>query len=126
MPSGQFVLRASSSLVVGDWVQIQLPNAVTAKGYQISNSQYAVGSWTLAGSTNGTTWTLLDSQGAVTNSSGAYVSGTALSTTAVPIGALTSFTFTNSTSYTYYRFICRTSSSATAAFVGLNQLYILA
>ena len=80
----------SGTTYTGEWVQLLMPSSIIVKRYSFttaaSNNPL---SWTIAGSTDGTTWYLLDYQN--------------LST----IDWFTTYTFniSNSTSYNYYRFV---------------------
>lgn len=68
----------------GEWVQIQLPAAMAAHSYSFKPE--TISRWTLAGSTNGSTWTPIDTRSNVAYSSSRY-------SIASPV------------QYSYYRFI---------------------
>jgi hypothetical protein len=84
----------------GEWLQIQLPSAITLTAYAITcrsigsnlETNQAPNSWVIAGSNNGTNWFLLDTR-------------TAVNTWNSTIRRIW-FNFSNFTSYSYYRLIC--------------------
>jgi len=89
----------------GDWLQIQLPVSFVPTGYALIAQQAIVntpGTWYVFGSTDGSTWTLLDTR-----------SGVASST-------FTNFVYNNYTitgataAYSYYRIVCNIVSVNTS------------
>ena len=79
----------------GAWIQYQLPSSTVITKYRIvpyPDSTYSVRNFTFLGSTNGTTWTILDRNNINTPS----LSGPGLHKT---------FNITNTVSYTYYRLV---------------------
>jgi hypothetical protein len=107
--AGSVSTTVGSSTIAGEWVQMQVPTAVALGMYTIKFNPYnaptpaglaAPASWTVVGSTDGTTWAVIDTQ---------TVTWSALQNETqklVPARTPTSPT------YTYFRLIC------TAATVG--------
>ena len=80
----------SGTTYTGEWVQLVMPSSIVVKRYSLTTtSSNNPISWVIAGSTDGTTWYLLDYQNFTT------------------IAGFTThrFDISNSTSYNYYRFI---------------------
>lgn len=100
---------------VGEWLQIQLPTAITPTGYKLTNRaaiRQNPFSWVLAGSTNGTTWTTIDVE-----------SGTVIfngSTQSTITYAITD----SSTAYTFYRMIF-TQTDAFDGYIALAEWRML-
>ena len=96
--NGAVSTTISGSAYAGEWLQIQLPNPVTVYTYTMytrSNSlTRGPNTFKLAGSTNGTTWTLVDTQTGIT-------SWTASGNT---------FTCASPGSYSYYRLVVNTNN----------------
>lgn len=102
---GTYPLALTASTVIsgttykGAFVTLQLPSAVTITSYTLTSISKATGgywrrtpyTWALAGSNNGTTWTLIDYRSAVTYSS-YNQTGSA-------------FVVTSPNSYSYYRLV---------------------
>jgi hypothetical protein len=61
---GAVTTTVSGVAQAGEWFQIQVPYAITLTKYRICtvDQNYAPGSWVLAASTDGTTWTSVDDQ----------------------------------------------------------------
>ena len=92
---------ASGSIYTGEWVQLQSPYLFTLTSYAVYSQSSAPTQWVIVGSTNGTTWTLLDSQ--------------------VSQNILTLSTYTvQSSAYSYYRYIMMASGSITPALFTWN------
>jgi hypothetical protein len=99
--TGSTTTTVSSVSTMGEWLQIQLPAAITLTSYIITSINFSSasvwlrspGSWKFAGSTNGSTWTLIDTQSTVSYT--AY-------------NQAKSFTVSTS-AYSYYRIICMSS-----------------
>jgi hypothetical protein len=57
---------ASGQALAGEWIQLRTPTAIALKSYALTNNGDDLTrtpvKWWVVGSTNGTTWTLLDSQ----------------------------------------------------------------
>ena len=91
--AGVYSTTISGSSYAGEWIQIQLPASVTVTSYTIYNSaswnSRAPVDFKIAGSNDGTNWTLVDTQTAITS----WISST------------TNLTFLPSTpgAYSYYR-----------------------
>lgn len=93
-----------SGSVSGEWLQIQLPSPITLTSYNITSFGFTSGtfwlrspsSWTLLGSTNGTTWFVVDSRTS-------YLF-TAYQQTAT-------FACNSSISYNYYRLVVQATHS---------------
>jgi len=109
--AGAITTTASSQTLSGEWLQLRTPSpGIAVKSYTISangdttNENLLNGmpvKWWVAGSTNGTTWTLLDTQSNITWST---------------IFQSRTFTINNDVIYEYYRLIInqtRSSSSFT-------------
>jgi hypothetical protein len=104
----------SGSAYAGEWIQIQLPASVTLSSYTIYNAA----SWTsrapvdfkIAGSNDGTTWTLVDTQTAITS----WLSST------------TSLTFTpsNPSTYSYYRLCVNKYGGGNAGYLSIGELIL--
>ena len=79
----------SGTSYTGAFLQIQLPDSIILKSYSIRGLTANIGKWVIAGSTNGTSWSLVDSK-----EWGSWVSGTD-----------SYFSTSNTSSYAYYRII---------------------
>ena len=104
--TGSTSTTVSGSAYLGAWVQLQLPYAIYPTGYyRLMNSSRNEISHVLAGSNNGTTWTLLNS-------------------TTEPAYTTSSFINLNvSASYSYFRLIARAINPAnTYGFWSMAQL----
>jgi hypothetical protein len=115
----------SGTTICGEWVQLTFTGpskTMTQYGLLAAGSGSTVSSWVIAGSNDGTTWTLIDQRGQITNSSGVVTSGTAvtLSTT-----ALTTFTV-STTAFAYFRLITRAGSNVSNGFTGMSEFIIYA
>ena len=115
----------SGTTICGEWVQLAFTaptKTMTQYGLLAAASGSTASSWVIAGSNDGSTWTLIDQRGQTTNSSGVVTSGTAvtLSTT-----ALTTFTV-STTAFAYFRLIIRAGSVATTGFTGMSEFIIYA
>lgn len=86
---GSSSTTSSGTIYTGEWIQLQIPNPTLIGSYWINSTQgsspYTV--WTLAGSTDGSTWTTVDALRV-------YSTGLASAITVTP-----------STSFSYYRLI---------------------
>jgi hypothetical protein len=94
---------------VGAWIQYQLPSATVITKYRIvpyPDSTYSVRNFTLLGSTNGSSWTILDKNSINTPT----FNGPGLHLT---------FNITNTTAYSYYRLVfVRATRTAFAIIAG--------
>lgn len=95
------------------WLQYQFALGVTAKQYSIvgalsGRETQAPKTWTFQGSNNGSTWTTLDTQTAVS---------------AWSAGEKRTYTFSNLTSYSYYR-LDITLNQGDATYLGIIELEI--
>lgn len=104
----------SGSAYSGEWIQIQLPVSITLLSYTIYNSSTfnrAPVDFKIAGSNDGgTTWTLVDTQTAITS----WLSST------------TSLTFTPSTqttAYSYYR-LCVNKKGTGSVYLSIGELIL--
>ena len=89
----------------GDWLQIQLPVSIIPSGYALTLQQgriNAPGTWYVFGSTNGSTWTLLNTQSGI-----AYTSFIDQQASTFQISGAT-------TAYNYYRIVCNIVSYNTS------------
>ena len=90
-------ITVSGSTVYGEWIQIQLPYSIILNSYTMNGANTGATSqtpyaWTIAGSSDGSTWFYIDSRSAITASGTGY--------------ALYGPYYTsNNNSYKYYRFI---------------------
>lgn len=60
--SGTVTTTVSGSAVAGEWVQLQCPSAYNIVSYTVTDSNQRASAWTIAGSNDASTWTLLDSR----------------------------------------------------------------
>jgi hypothetical protein len=99
---GIYSTTISGSAYAGEWIQIQLPVAIILTSYTIYTSSIASRApktFKLAGSNDGTTWTLVDTQTGITSWA----------------SSATNLTFTPSTqttAYTYYRLCVNIGNNA--------------
>jgi hypothetical protein len=103
--SGSITSTASGLSFAGEWLQLKLPSSIILKSYSIGlngdnsdDPRYAPIKWWVIGSTDGSTWTLLDSR---TNET--WVSGFQSRT----------FICNNDIAFMYYRIIVNQLRSAT-------------
>ena len=115
--TGGTTTTVSGTSIGGDWLQLQIPTAKTLSSYNISPDTPAssflcsVLKWTLAGSNDGSTWSLINSQDFTSNPT--YWNGK------------TSATFTvSTTSYAYYRLIAQASQAGAFTFVCIPNFNI--
>ena len=99
------VTVAGGTNYYGDWLQIQLPVSFVPSGYALVAQQAIVntpGTWYVFGSTDGSTWTLLDTRSGIASSTFTnFVYNT--------------YTITGATtSYNYYRIVCNIVSVNTS------------
>lgn len=95
--SGTVTTTVSGSSVAGEWIQIKLPEAIVLRYYYLHTwlelSRFPI-SFVLAGSTNGSTWTTIDSKtGIATTANVSAGSGRFFSVSTLP------------SAYQYFRFI---------------------
>jgi hypothetical protein len=97
-----------STTYAGEWIQIQLPDAIILSGYRLSpwrNSPSRIPvQFIIAGSNNGTTWSLVDSQ----NNTDWPASGK-------------NFTVSKNNSYNYYRLITLTKINGGDSWLGIGE-----
>jgi hypothetical protein len=99
------VTVAGGTNYYGDWLQIQLPVSFVPTGYALTLQQgriNAPGTWYVFGSTDGSTWTLLDTRSGI-----AYTSFTDQQPSTFQISGAT-------TAYNYYRIVCNIVSFNTS------------
>lgn len=100
--SGAYTTTVSGTSYAGQWIQIQLPSAISIASYTIWPYSGVIGrspyTWYLAGSTNGSTWSLVDSRTGISNWT-ANVSNTYNLASA-------------SAQYSYFRLICTCTQPA--------------
>lgn len=98
--TGSVSTTISGSAYLGEWIQIKLPVGLFLTSYEIFRlNARSPKTFKLAGSNDGTTWTLVDTQTGVTSW----------------VGSQTSLTFTpsaQSTAFTYYRLIVNATNGA--------------
>ena len=96
---------SSSAAYRGEWLQIQMPQAIAATGYSlfISGNTASPKSWVLLGSSNGSTWTVLDTQNGYTTSPAIMTS-------------VSRFTWgTTKQAYSYFRLVCTQTNTVVPA-----------
>jgi hypothetical protein len=113
--AGLYSTTISGSSYAGEWIQIQLPASVTVTSYTIYNSaswnSRAPVDFKLAGSNDGSTWTLVDTQTAITS----WISST------------TNITFLPSTpgAYSYYRLcVNKTGGGASGQYLSIGEIIL--
>jgi hypothetical protein len=101
--------------VVAAWLRLQYPTPVTLTQYKMRREDNATYTprmpkdWTFEGSNDGTSWTVLDTRAGVTWPT---------------VGETKSFSFSNSTAYTYYR-INVTANNGDPSYTQINELITL-
>jgi len=121
--TGSTTTTISGTAIGGEWLQIQLPYPIVLTSYSIQarSDTYATSqspsAWYLAGSMDGTTWTLLDSRTGQTSWTQSAVFGYAISSA-------------NAASYSYYRIVVtnvtsNSPSSGGYSAIGELRLYAL-
>ena len=103
--AGTVTTTVSGSGVTGEWLQLQTPVPYRLISYTVTDTLQRQNKWTLAGSTNSTTWTFIDSQ--------------TLST--VPAVATVYTPASPPDVYSYYRIIFQTVAG-TASTTGLDSV----
>ena len=114
--TGSTSTTISGSAYLGEWIQIQLPVGIPITSYTIYNASSWNGrapkNFKLAGSNDGTTWTLIDTQTGITS----WASSS------------TSLTFTPSTqttAYTYFRLcVNATNGGDTYLYLSIGELIL--
>lgn len=95
--TGAISTTAGGTSYLGEWIQILLPNTIVLTSYRITmqsvNNADSPSRFVLLGSTNGSTWTLVDSQGQSTFVSWATVAANTFNVASSP------------GSFNYYRLI---------------------
>ena len=102
---GSVSTMISGSGYAGEWLQIQLPNAIALQSYTLTartgSFDQLPNSWRLAGSNDGSNWTLVDTRSSQTfNNNGPF-----------------SFTVNSNIEYIYYRIVCTIAGLTAGAFV---------
>jgi hypothetical protein len=111
--AGVYSTTISGSAYAGEWIQIQLPVSITLLSYTIYNASSfnnrAPVDFKIAGSNDGTTWILVDTQTAITS----WLSST------------TNLTFTpiNPGTYSYYR-LCVNKIGPTPSYLSIGELVL--
>ena len=105
----------SGSSVLGEWIQLQLPNAITISSYKISSSAgnggaWAATQWVVAGSTDGSTWTQIDTR------SGQPHPSTSATTTYSG--------FSTPAAYQYYKFIIQRNGASSNDYSSFSEIYL--
>jgi len=115
----------SGTTICGEWVQLAFTSptkTMTQYSLLAPYSAISVSSWVIAGSNDGSTWTLIDQRGQTTNSSGVVTGGSA-----VILSSTSMTTFTVSTSaFAYFRLITRAGYTVGAGFTGMSEFIIYA
>jgi hypothetical protein len=108
--TGSFTTIVSGISYSGEWLQIQLQNSIILNNYKINtlNNDYTRGPkiFYIAGSNDGITWTLIDSQ---TNITGYNASGK------------TFILSTNQNAYLYYRMVINTINSTSVNYCSIEE-----
>lgn len=109
---GAVTTTISGSSYAGEWAQLQLPQALAVNGYTIISNYWprAPRSFAFAGSTDGSTWTLLNNQSGHTSATWSNL---------VPV----TFYFANTTAYSHYRLVV-TSNNGADSFLSIYGLYL--
>lgn len=101
----------SGTSIAGEWIQLQLQNSIVISGYSIcatDNYNRTPYTWYLAGSSDGSTWTLIDNKTAVSFVAQQVKTFNLASTPA---------------SYNYYRLVASaTQNTVTDGYVSINEL----
>jgi hypothetical protein len=97
-----YTTTVSGSSIAGEWLQVQFPSQIWMTSYSLVgrngvNDNRIPKIWTIAGSNDGTTWTLVDSQSLATNPTTTATGYTA--------GTPVNYSITPTVGYTYYRMI---------------------
>jgi hypothetical protein len=104
--SGSVLTTVSGIDRAGEWIQLQMPQPILLSYYLITSiSTRYPNTMYLAGSNDGTTWTLLDSQ-----------SGLSWSTTTLV------FTVNSTTSYSYYRLIVNSIMALNGTYLSIQEM----
>ena len=111
--TGSVSTTVSGTSYAGEWVQIQLPFAIRALQYIVTcrpgyETTQSPNSWVLVGSTDGSTWTLLDSQSGISNWSSSIQSQTYITK--------------NTSAFSYYRMICTVTGQVSNA---IRNIFVL-
>jgi hypothetical protein len=121
--SGAFSTTISGTAYVGEWLQIQLPSAITLASYDLLGRLSDQGKttpkiWYIAGSNDGSTWTMIDSQ----NVSSSFWTTYFNSKTAKNL------TVSSGLSYSYYRIVVNAifdSGNLNYSYGGINQFNLI-
>ena len=109
---GSVTTTISSVSTGGEWVQLQLPQTIVLTSYKITTRTDGTNppaSWKIAGSTNGTTWTLLDT----------------VSSVSLAGGSVSTYNISgNSNAYNYYRIVV-TNVNANVGYLTLAEWVLL-
>ena len=98
--TGSISTTISGSAYLGEWVQIKLPVGIFLTSYEIFKlNDRSPKTFKLAGSNDGTTWTIVDTQ-------------TGITSWAVSTASLTFTPSAQSTAFTYYRLIVNATNGA--------------
>jgi len=97
---GAIQTTVSGTVYNGDWFQIQLPDQIYLTSYVLGavDAAYSANTWIIAGSTNGTTWNLVDQK--------------VLQGSQMINFQNTTFSTQSAASYSYYRIICQRTNGA--------------
>jgi alpha-tubulin suppressor-like RCC1 family protein len=108
--TGSQTTTVSGNVYLGEWIQIQVPIAIVVTKFNLipNAGNQGPGIFYLAGSTNGTTWTLLGSFAG--NTSGYYTKG-----------ANTYYPIPTSNSYSYFRIIIN-NLTGSAGLIAINNI----
>jgi hypothetical protein len=110
--TGSTSTTANNTQILGEWIQIVLPYSLTLTSYQskAKNAYYLATSWTIVGSNDGTTWSILDTR----NNSKSYWTSLANNT-------IVTFNSVSNIKYNTFRMIVRKGTGAGGIGVaGLN------
>jgi hypothetical protein len=100
-------LNSSTGLQVdGEWVQIQMPSAITVSSYTLRDANQALTQWALLGSNNGTTWWTVDASSKVVS---------VTSVTRAPAAP---------TAYLYHRLVV-TNANSTVRYTEVTELELI-
>lgn len=117
--TGAISTTIDGSSYAGEWLQIQLPNSIVLTAYQLNRGEngrtWNPSTFYLAGSNNGSTWSMLDSKSGITTAQWG-VTGTNQAYT---------INLTNATAYSYYRIVVNKVQGLDFVLLGEVRLYTL-
>jgi hypothetical protein len=122
--SGAFSTTISGTAYIGEWLQIQLPSAITLASYNLLGrlnpgdpGKTSPKIWYIAGSNDGSTWTMIDSQSVSSSFWTTYLNSKTAKNLTVSSGL----------SYSYYRIVVNAIFDSNSQFIyaGINQFNLI-